>query len=275
MVASRAPAVSGTFYPSLPARLRSDVRRYLDLSRVSPRRVVGVLAPHAGHMYCGATAGAAFASAIIPPTCIVLAPHHGAAGVARRAGSLLIETPYRTPLGEVSPDDGLGAVILERAGSLLEENPQAHRGEHSIEALLPFLQVCAPKVRIVPILLGWTDWQSAAQLARAIHEAIAERDDVLIVASSDMNHYESAGVTTDKDTMALDRIIAGDGEGLLHAISEHHISMCGAVPVACALEVSRLRGKRAGEVVAYSHSGAVDGRNDRVVGYAAALIGIG
>jgi AmmeMemoRadiSam system protein B len=275
MMASRTPAVSGTFYPSRPARLRSDVRGYLEMSRVSPRRVVGLVAPHAGHVYCGATAGAAFASAVIPPTCVMLAPHHGAVGTARRAGSVLLELCYRTPLGDVPPDDALGPVILERAGDLLEENAPAHRLEHSIEALLPFLQVCAPEVRIVPILLGWTDWESAAHLARAIYEAIAGRDDVLIVASSDMNHYEPASVTADKDTMALDRIIAVDGEGLLSTTAEHHISMCGSVPVACALEVSRLLGKRAGEVVAYSHSGTVDGRNDRVVGYAAALIGIG
>ncbi|HJU64464.1 MAG TPA: AmmeMemoRadiSam system protein B, partial [Gemmatimonadaceae bacterium] len=144
---SRPPAVSGTFYPSLAGRLSADVRAYLESSPAAPRRAVGLMVPHAGHMYSGATAGAGFASVTIPGSCVILAPHHLAAGTARYAGSTLLEASYRTPLGDVLPDGELGMAIRRCAGDLLDEDELAHRGEHSIEVLLPFLQVCAPDTR--------------------------------------------------------------------------------------------------------------------------------
>jgi len=102
---------------------------------------------------------------------------------------------------------------------------------------------------------------------------IADREDVLLVASSDMSHYEPAAASADKDALALERVVALDGKGLLEVSRSRHISMCGRVPVACALEVARRSGYTRGEIVAYSHSGLVNGNHDRVVGYAAALIG--
>jgi hypothetical protein len=88
-----------------------------------------------------------------------------------------------------------------------------------------------------------------------------------------MSHYESAAASTDKDTAALERIVALDAEGLLELTQQRQISMCGRVPVACALEVARRAGHTRAEIVGYSHSGLVNGHHDRVVGYAAALIG--
>ena len=272
-VPSRTPAVSGTFYPSLPGRLRADVRGYLEAAQRAPRRAAGVLAPHAGFTYSGLTAGAAFAAVEVPGTCVILAPNHTGRATSAEGGSLLLDCAYRTPLGDLPVDAELGAAIRDRAAPLLAEDLIAHSEEHAVEVLLPFLQLRNPDVRIVPIVIGWVDWPRTARLARAIHDASPEPNDVLVVASSDMNHYEPANVTADKDTIALDQIITLDGEGFLTVTREHRISVCGRVPVACALEVARLRGKRTGEVVGYSHSGLVNGNNDRVVGYAAALLG--
>ena len=270
---SRTPAVSGTFYPALPGRLRADVRGFLDQGTSTPKRALGILVPHGGYMYSGATAGAAFAAVEVPATCIILAPNHTGRGRARQGGSLLIDTAYRTPLGNVEPDAELGAEIQKRAHPLLIEDPLAHADEHGVEVLLPFLQMCNEAVRVVPLVLGWDDWDRSRRLAQAIHDVIAGRDDVLLIASSDMNHYESATASTDKDAVALERIVALDGEGLLEVTRTRHISMCGRVPVACALEVARLAGLARAEVVGYSHSGLINGNHDRVVGYAAALIG--
>jgi AmmeMemoRadiSam system protein B len=270
---SRTPAVSGTFYPALPGRLRADIRGFLDQGTTPPKRALGILVPHGGYMYSGATAGAAFAAVEVPTTCVILAPNHTGRGRAREGGSLLIDTAYRTPLGNVEPDAELGAEIQKRAHPLLIEDPLAHADEHGVEVLLPFLQMCNEAVRVVPLVVGWDDWQRTRRLAQAIHDVIAGRDDVLLVASSDMNHYEPAPASTDKDAAALERIVALDGEGLLEVTRTRHISMCGRVPVACALEVARLGGFERAEVVGYSHSGLINGNHDRVVGYAAALIG--
>jgi MEMO1 family protein len=270
---SRTPAVSGTFYPALPGRLRADVRGFLEQGASPPKRAVGILVPHGGYMYSGATAGAAFAAVEVPATCIILAPNHTGRGLARHGGSLLVDTVYRTPLGNVEPDAELGAELMRRANPLLIEDPLAHAEEHGVEVLLPFLQMRNEGVRVVPLVLGWDDWERTRRLAHAIHELIAERDDVLLVASSDMNHYEPAAASTDKDAAALERIVALDGEGLLEVTRSRHISMCGRVPVACALEVARRAGLARAEVVGYSHSGLINGNHDRVVGYAAALIG--
>jgi AmmeMemoRadiSam system protein B len=224
-------------------------------------------------MYSGATAGAAFGAVEVPATCIILAPNHTGRALAREGGSLLVDTAYRTPLGDVEPDASLGTALRERAEPLLVEDPVAHAEEHGVEVLLPFLQMRNESLRVVPLVLGWSDWERTRRLARAIHDVIGDRDDVLVVASSDMNHYETAAASADKDTAALERIVALDGEGLLDITEQRHISMCGRVPVACALEIARLGGDTSVEIVGYSHSGLVNGNNDRVVGYAAALIG--
>ena len=269
---SRTPAVSGTFYPALPGRLRTDVRGFLE-NASPPRRALGVVAPHGGYAYSGAIAGAAFGAVEVPATCIILAPNHTGRGRAREGGSLLVDTAYRTPLGDVEPDVELGAALQERARSLIMEDPLAHAEEHAVEVLLPFIQMRNPASRVVPVVLGWGDWERTRALAEAIHDVIAGRTDVLLVASSDMNHYEAASDSADKDAIALERIVALDGEGLLEATRTHHISMCGRVPVACALEVARRAGFTHADVVGYAHSGLVTGKHDRVVGYAAALIG--
>lgn len=270
---SRTPAVSGTFYPALPGRLRADVRGFLEQGATRPKRALGILVPHGGYMYSGATAGAAFAAVEVPATCIILAPNHTGRGRARQGGSLLIDTAYRTPLGNIEPDADLGAEIQKRAHPLLIEDPLAHAEEHGVEVLLPFLQMRNEAVRVVPLVVGWDDWERTRRLAQAIHDVIDGRDDVLVVASSDMNHYEPASASTDKDAAALEQVVALDGEGLLDVTRSRHISMCGRVPVACALEVARLAGLERAEVVGYSHSGLINGNHDRVVGYAAALIG--
>jgi AmmeMemoRadiSam system protein B len=270
---SRTPAVSGTFYPALPGRLRADVRALLEQSTATPKHALGIVVPHAGYMYSGSTAGAAFAAVDVPATCIVLAPNHTGRGRARNGGSLLVDTAYRTPLGDVEPDSELGGALQAKAQPLLIEDPLAHAEEHSIEVLLPFLQMRNPTVRVVPIVLGWSEWDPTRRLAQAIHDVIADRRDVLLVASSDMNHYEPAAASAEKDAAALERIVALDGEGLLDVTRSRQISMCGRVPVACVLEVARLTGHESATVVAYSHSGLVTGNHDRVVGYAAVLIG--
>lgn len=270
-VPTRHPAVGGTFYPSLPGRLRADLRTYMRRA-LPPRRAWAVLAPHPALLYGGHVGGAVFGALQVPDTVIILSPNHTGRGTALEGGSILLGRAYRTPLGDVQPDLELGHALVERAAPLLVEDMVAHSEEHGIEVLLPFLQMRNPRVAIVPIVVGWKDWARSRTLGSAIAEAAGDRD-VLVVASSDLTHYESAAEAEAKDSLALDQVVALDGEGLFREVAIHRISMCGVAATATACEYARLRGATEGEIVSYSHSGIVNGDTHRVVAYAGALLG--
>ena len=270
-VPTRHPAVSGTFYPSLPGRLRADLREYLARPG-QPRRALGVLAPHPAMLYGGPVAGAVFGSVVVPDTVVVLAPNHTGRSTSIEGGSILLSRAYRTPLGDVPPDQELGERIVERAAPLVAEDLVAHSQEHGIEVLLPFLQMRNRDVRIVPIVIAWRDWARSRALAAALVDAIGDRD-ALVVASSDLTHYESAAAAETKDAVLLEAIMALDGEALARAVAIEGISMCGVAPAAVACEYARLRGAARGDLVSYSHSGIVNGDVERVVGYAGVLLG--
>ena len=271
IVPTRHPAVGGTFYPSLPGRLRADLRSYMTRAG-AVRSAHAVLAPHPALLYGGHVGGAVFGALQVPDTVVVLSPNHTGRGTAIEGGSILLGRAYRTPLGDVQPDLAFGHALVERAAPLLVEDLVAHSEEHGIEVLLPFLQMRNPRVSIVPVIVGWKDWARSRTLATAIAETAAGRD-VLVVASSDLTHYESAAEAEAKDSLALDQIVALDGEGLFREVAIHRISMCGVAATAAACEYARIRGATGGELVSYSHSGIVNGDTHRVVAYAGALLG--
>jgi AmmeMemoRadiSam system protein B len=271
VIPTRHPAVGGTFYPSLPGRLRADLRGYMSRAR-EPRSAWAVLAPHPALLYGGHVGGAVFGALHVPDTVIILSPNHTGRGTAIEGGSILLGRAYRTPLGDVQPDLELGHRLVERAAPLLVEDLVAHAHEHGIEVLLPFLQMRNRALSIVPIIVGWKDWARSRSLAVAIAESVGDRD-VLVVASSDLTHYESAAEAEAKDSLALDQVVALDGEGLFREVALHRISMCGVAATATACEYARLRGGTSGELVSYSHSGIVNGDTHRVVAYAGALLG--
>lgn len=272
VVPTRHPAVGGTFYPSLPGRLRADLRTYMSRAQ-PPRHAYAVLAPHPALLYGGHVGGAVFGALHVPDTVVILSPNHTGRGTAIEGGSILLGRAYRTPLGDVQPDLALGHALVERASPLLVEDLVAHAHEHGIEVLLPFLQMRNPRVSIVPIIVGWKDWARSRTLAAAIAETVGDRD-VLVIASSDLTHYESAAEAEAKDSLALDQIVALDGEGLFREVALHRITMCGVAATATACEYARLRGATSGELVSYSHSGVVNGDTHRVVAYAGALLGV-
>jgi AmmeMemoRadiSam system protein B len=272
VVPTRHPAVGGTFYPSLPGRLRADLRSYMSRAG-EPRSAHAVLAPHPALLYGGHVAGAVFGALDVPATVIVLSPNHTGRGTAIEGGSILLGRAYRTPLGDVAPDLELGERLVDRAAPLLVEDLVAHAHEHGIEVLLPFLQMRNRAVSIVPIIVGWKDWTRSRLLAAAIAECVGDRD-VLVVASSDLTHYETAADAEAKDSLAIDQIVALDGEGLFREAALHRISMCGVAATAVACEYARIRGASTGELVSYSHSGVVNGDTHRVVAYAGVLLGV-
>jgi len=268
----RHPAVAGRFYPDDPEELRAEVKAYLkaaDSKESTPIRAIGCIAPHAGYMYSGHVAGAVFASVEIPQLCIVMCPNHTGMG---RALSIMSEGIWETPLGEVAIHDGF-ASALKRSFPALEEDSAAHRSEHAAEVELPFLQSLQPQLRFVPIALGTGRLEVLEQLGLAIADVIAQhKERVLIVASSDMNHYESDAVTRIKDHKAIERILTLDPRGLHEVVTQQNISMCGYGPTVAMLTAARQLGAKSAELVKYATSGDVSGDRDMVVGYAGVII---
>jgi len=267
----RQPAVAGTFYPAHAAQLVSAVRELLAVEGAVPRAAIAAVAPHAGYVYSGRTAGEVFARLEVPRRCIVLAPNHTGLGDASEGGSVYAVGAFVTPAGEVPVDETLAAALLARC-DLLEDDPAAHAREHAVEVELPFLLARQPHLAVVPIVLGWSDWPRTRRLGEALAEVVrAAEEPVLLVASSDMTHYESAASAAAKDALALAEVERLDGERLLDVTRRHRVTMCGRVPAAAALHAARLLGATRAEVVHYSHSGQVTGDDGSVVSYAGVI----
>jgi len=266
----RHPAVAGRFYPGDEKSLREEVSAYLSqTSGQKPVRALGCIVPHAGYMYSGHVAGALFAGLEIPQLCLVLCPNHTGKG---HALAIVSEGAWETPLGNV-PIDSAFASALKLACPVLQEDLFAHRNEHAAEVELPFLQMRQPQLKFVPIALGTGQFETLEQLGRAIADVIAAQNDrVLIVASSDMNHYESDAVTRVKDRSAIEPILRLDARALYDVVTEQHISMCGFGPAVAMLTAARKLGATSAALVKYATSGDVSGDLDTVVGYAGIVI---
>src|SRR5262249_52365515 len=168
---------------------------------------LGCIVPHAGYMYSRHVAGAVYAHLEIPERCIVLCPNHTGMGTPL---SIMSVGAWETPLGEVPIDTELASALLERS-ALLSEDSSAHLAEHAIEVQLPFLQAKQKRLRFVPIAIGTRHLEALEALGQAIGEVISRAQErILVLASSDMNHYESDPVTRSKDQKAIDRILALD-----------------------------------------------------------------
>jgi AmmeMemoRadiSam system protein B len=287
--AVRSPAVAGRFYPGRAEELLREIREYTSAGKTPVEAVrfdaIGCVAPHAGYIYSGGVAGAVYARLEIPERCVILCPNHTGKG---RPLSIMANTTWQTPLGEVAADAEMGARLLRRFPAL-EENSAAHRAEHAIEVQLPFLQARQPELNIVPIAIGTSDFDVLRGLGEALADVIAglyqenrqqedrqqeedRQEKVLIVASSDMNHYESDAVTRVKDHKAIERVLAMDARGLWEVVMNEDISMCGFGPTIVMLTAAKLLGATAATLVKYATSGEVSGDYESVVGYAGIIV---
>ncbi len=270
----RPPAVSGRFYPGTRAELARAVDELLAAVRPGAHAAGarGAVAPHAGYVYSGMTAAHVFARLRLPRVVVILAPNH--TGVCRAPGgaSLWEAGLFATPLGDVPVDDAFAAALLQ-ASPLVASDHDAHRAEHAVEVQLPFLLALRPDVRIVPLILAWDGWDDCRALGEVL-AALARRwaEPVLLLASSDLNHYEPAAVNELKDARALAAVEVLDGAELLSRCRRESISMCGRGPVATVLAAARALGATRADVVDYRHSGWVTGDESQVVGYGGVVI---
>jgi len=264
----RQPAVAGRFYPRDADDLRAEAQSYL-ASNKTPAPAIGCIAPHAGYMYSGQVAGAVFSQITIPPRCLVLCPNHTGKG---HPLAVMSDGAWTTPLGDVTINSDL-AVKLKAHFPMLEEDSAAHRAEHAAEVELPFLQLLQPRLSFVPIALGTRQFEILERLGEAIAQVVAaEKDPILIVASSDMNHYESDAVTRVKDHRAIERILTVDARGLYEVVTQQDISMCGLGPAVVLLTAARRLGATGADLVRYATSGDISGDRQMVVGYAGVVV---
>ncbi|MCL2790769.1 MAG: AmmeMemoRadiSam system protein B [Desulfobulbus sp.] len=265
----RSPAVADRFYPGDPDRLRATMRMLVPVVAADEKQeALAVVMPHAGYMYSGATAGITISRVRVPETVVMLGPNHHGRGAALALGA----DDWRMPLGTVPIDRELAAAIRRHSAQIVED-PVAHAAEHSLEVQVPFLQQAHPALRIVPLIISQIPYELCRLVARALAAAIRESGHpVLLVASTDMSHYESRPQAAEKDRLAIERILALDPQGLYATVLGSRISMCGVVPTTIALLAALELGATRSELVRYTDSGEASGDTRQVVGYAGLVI---
>jgi AmmeMemoRadiSam system protein B len=266
----RLPAVAGRFYPDDPAELRNALDSFLCTEiETKKARAVACLVPHAGYIYSGRVAAEVYRHMEIALHVILLGPRHYPRGAPM---SILSQDVWQTPLG-LAPVDSRLAGNITRACPLLREDAVAHSAEHSLEVQLPFLQRLAPSFSFVPIVIAGVPFADLEALGHALAEVIrAEPEPILIVASSDMNHYEPDDVTRVKDGKAIQRILALEPRGLFDTVRDEGISMCGYGATVAMLIAARALGATRAGLLRYATSGEVNGDLKEVVGYAGMII---
>ena len=262
----RAPAVAGRFYPGEPEVLERLVAKLLtNASAGEPQRAIALLAPHAGWVYSGAVAGEVYACSIIPDRVVLLGPNHTGLGPEL---SLWDRGAWEYPGARVRVDEEMAKVLKSCCPDLIPDQ-SAHRYEHCLEVQIPFLRARAPNLRITPVVVGTTRLDLLKTLAGSLANAIRSiREEVLIVISSDMTHYEPAAAAEKKDRLAVAAMEALDAEELYRVVRHAGVSMCGYAPAVAGLLAGHELGARVGRLIRYSHSGEVSGDSSSVVGYA-------
>ncbi len=258
------------FYPSSRAALLRMLEEFAP-PREDAARAIAVVAPHAGYVFSGGVAGAVYSRVAVPDDVILLSVNHGRSPGAEFA--LFDEGRWETPLGDVPIATELVAAITAEC-PMVTADPAAHAYEHSGEVHVPFLKHRNPGVHIAPINI----MSSRLPALREFGEALARAADrlerpVLLVASTDMTHFEPAAAAREKDHLVIDKILALDEEAMWETIRRFNVSMCGHDPVAAGIVYAKARGAKRAELVDYKTS-ADSGLAgpEEVVGYAGIII---
>ncbi len=244
------------------------VQRLLDESNQADAQKLSVkacLVPHAGYIYSGKVAAAVFSRIRIPQQVVLIGVRHSPPGEDL---AILSNGAWRTPLGDVSLDASL-AKQLRASCPYLQEDEVAHLREHSLEVEVPFLQVLRPGFLLTPIAIGTLDFELLEKLGVVLAEVIQQSaGEILMVASSDLNHYENEEITQRKDRRAVEAMTRMDPRGLYDVCRREAISMCGLGPMVAVLIALRKLGASTATVIEHATSGDVNGDRDAVVGYA-------
>ncbi|MDI6606441.1 MAG: AmmeMemoRadiSam system protein B [Candidatus Omnitrophota bacterium] len=266
----RKPAYAGQFYPATAVGINRQIEGFIPKS-VQKIDIVGCILPHAGYIYSGRVAVETAAQINIKERIILLGPSHTGIGAPF---SIMTRGKWQTPLGEVEIDSQLAKRILEHC-KLLEEDFSAHLSEHSLEVELPILQYFKKDFKIVPIVFMSGSLEALKEIGRAIGEVASNppfKDSTMLVASSDMTHYEPEEDARRKDKIAIEAIVELDEDKLYQKVRQLDISMCGFAPALTLLSAAKLLGARKARLIKYETSAEVSGDRSSVVGYAGILL---
>ena len=259
----RSALFAGKWYP----KTRQEIEKYLDL-KTQKTTAISCICPHAGWMYSGKTAGKVYSGLESADTYVIIGPNHTGNGARASIFPANENSVWRTPLGDAEIDVDFSKALMKYS-EFLKEDIDAHAKEHCIEVQVPFIQYFSPRAKIVPVLLMSNEADVAKDMANAVAETVKKSGKkVLIVASTDMTHYEPYEYAKKLDAMAIEKILALDALGLLRTVNQNGISMCGVLPTAAVLLASKKLGAKSAKLIQYSTSGDVSGDRDSVVGYA-------
>lgn len=277
----REPAVAGQFYPSDPGELSATVRDALAHAASEcaeetqeSERLVALLAPHAGYVYSGRVAGAAYRR-LAPRSfrrVIVIAPSHR---IPMPGSSIYDRGAYRTPLGLVPVDEDLAERLLRLGGGEIAVEPELHRREHSLEVQLPFLQVALGDFLLTPVVMGSQRELHIDRLADAVAAAVGELapgERVLLVASTDLSHYHEDARARALDGVLLEDVERFDDAALVAHLDSGACEACGGGPLVATMRAARSLGAERAAICAYATSADASGDFREVVGYAAAAM---
>jgi MEMO1 family protein len=278
----RKPAVAGTFYPAGEAQLKEAIQGSYT-HRLGPGRLPSqtgtvrasglkaCVCPHAGYAYSGPVAAHSYldvSGLAKPDLVVVVGPNHYGigSGVATYG-----EGEWETPLGKVRVDGVASKKIVKLTG-IVDIDPEAHKREHSIEVQLPFLQhLYGGSFGFLPISLAFQDKATARDLGKGLAELLKDAAEgemsAVLIASSDLTHYEPAIQAREKDMMLLEHVQTLDVHAFYTTLERRNITACGYGAIASVMEACRLLGFEKGRLNAYATSGDVTGDNDAVVGY--------
>lgn len=269
----RKPCVAGQFYPLAPEVLHSTIDEMVD-AKAKRGKAVGIMSPHAGYMYSGRVAAAAYSQIAEADTYVILGPNHTGMG---SDFSIIVDGVFRMPSGDMRVDSILARQIFTHSTSLSDDF-LAHQKEHSIEVQIPFIQYFSNDAEIVPIVIKhYTCDNSFLEIMKDIGAAIVAgikntKLNVVIVASTDLTHYESQETANKNDRAVLDAVLGLDEVELFKQVAERNISMCGYGPVAALITACKLLGAKNTTLAGYNTSGDITGDNSAVVGYGAVIV---
>lgn len=273
----RHPSQAGMFYAGTAQALRAQIEKCFThklgpgkLPKVAERKlqsIVGLVCPHAGYMYSGPVAAHAYSNLAAdgkPDIVVLFGPNHLGRGSAL---ALMMEGVWRTPLGDVEIDTVTANLILKES-SIIDVDDSAHAYEHSIEVQLPFLQyLYGSAFKFVPICFLMQDLQSSREVGTAVAKALADKN-ALVIASTDMTHYEPQEMAEQKDKAAIEATLKLDAERLYSTVEARHITMCGYGPTIAAITAAKALNTKETELLCYKTSGDITGDYSSVVGYA-------
>jgi hypothetical protein len=276
----RKPVQAGSFYSGTAESLREQIEECfrhrlgpggIPTVQEGPRNVLGLVCPHAGYMYSGPVAAHSYSKLAMdgkPDVVVILGPNHMGEGSGI---AVMREGVWRTPLGDVQIDGDTANEIL-RNSKIIDIDDTAHAYEHSIEVQLPFLQyLYGSAFKFVPICFLMQDLESSREVGQAVAEGLKGKNAV-IIASTDMTHYEPHATAEKKDKMALDALEKLDEKAFCSIVENHRITACGYGPVAAMVTAAKNLGAKKGRMLCYKTSGDITGDYSAVVGYASVAI---